>query len=538
MSEFYRLLVAFDPDAVRAAATAWRGLAHAVEDAGDRHRTTVDGPLRHSWQGRDAEAAFLSMERTEQELDIVRVEAEAAALALDTVADRMRQAQTNLLNAVHRAGEWGLPVSAVGTVGLPPVDPAERHDPDAAAPRRELARRAGEFQERIDAALRAAREASDQGRSALAQLDGDILTRPRAFGASAETATDTAAVLGGLGLVDPSVPDGSDPGRSAAWWRSLSPDQQRSQLALHPEEIGRLDGLPAAVRDRANRLVLDRRLDALRQGNPADFGITDEAYNERQAALTAIRRRLDENDGEDEAHRLLLLGIDPEGDGRAIVSTGNPDDARHIAVFVPGTNTVLAGVPGQIDHIKGLQSAAEGSAGPGEKVAVISWLGYDTPEWGNGSVATSARGDQAAEPMRRFTEGVRAARPDGSPGHLTVIGHSYGSYAVGAAARGGGGLGADEIISLASPGMGVDSAAQLGIDPGHVWVGTARDDGIQAVAGTVLGAEPQSREFGAHRLAIDTSGHSGYWKPGSESLAGQGRIIAGREPKLVPEIPR
>lgn len=223
MSNPYELLVAFDPNAVREASSTWRGLAHAVEDAGGRHRTKVNGPLRHSWQGRDAEAAFLAMERTEQELDIVKVEAEAAALTLDTVADRMQQAQTNLLNAVHRAGEWGLRVSADGSVGLPPADPAEQHDPDAAGPRRELAGRAGELQERINAALRAAREASDQGRSALAQLDADILTGPRPFGATAETATDTAAVLKGLGLVDPSIPDGKDPGRSADWWKSSPP---------------------------------------------------------------------------------------------------------------------------------------------------------------------------------------------------------------------------------------------------------------------------------------------------------------------------
>lgn len=140
--------------------------------------------------------------------------------------------------------------------------------------------------------------------------------------------------------------------------------------------------------------------------------------------------------------------------------------------------------------------------------------------------------------MRRFTGGVRVAQSGNPPGHLTVIGHSYGTYAVGAAARDGGGLHADEIVSLASPGMGVDNAADLNVDPGHVWVGTARDDGIQAVAGTVFGTEPQSRQFGAQRLAIDTSGHGGYWTAGSDSLGSQGKIIAGKEPKLIPEIPR
>ncbi|MEV4612557.1 alpha/beta hydrolase [Kitasatospora sp. NPDC049258] len=532
MSEVHTLLLGLDPADLHEAANGWRALARAVEETGARHRTGVNGPLRYGWQGADADAAFRTMEQTEQLLDVVRVEAEAAALSLDTVAERMHQAQTNLLNAVRRAEERGLPVSADGTVGPPAEEPAGHPE------RAELAARAAELQARIDAAHRAALAASDQGERALARLDADILTAPRPFGAAAETATDTAAVFRELGLVDPSLPDGTDPAACAAWWAALTPDQRRSHLALHPAELGRLDGLPSAVRDQANRLVLDQRLDELQQGGPSTFGLTDAGYNERVAALKAIKLKLDQGDGAPEPHRLFLLGLDPEGDGRAVVATGDPDRARHTAVFVPGTGTVLAGVPGQIDHIRRLQGAAEASAGPGEPVAVVSWLGYDAPEWGNGSVARTGRGDAAAEPLRRFTAGLGAARGGGPPGHTTVIGHSYGCYAVGAAARGGSGLGADEIIALAGPGMGVDRASALQLDPAHVWVGTARDDGIQAVAGTVFGAEPQSRPFGARRIEVDTSGHSGYWEPGSESLRNQGRIIAGRPPSTVPELPR
>ncbi|MER8185140.1 alpha/beta hydrolase [Kitasatospora sp. NPDC094015] len=526
----HALLLGLDPADLRSAANGWRTLAQAVDEAGARHRTAVNGPLRHGWQGADADAAFRTMERTELLLDVVRVEAEAAALTLDTVAERMYQAQTNLVNAVRRAEDGGLPVSADGRVG-PPAEP-----PALPAEYAELQARSAELQARIDAAHRAALDASEQGDRALARLDADILTAPRPFGPAAETATDAAAVVRELGLVETALPDGTDPAATAAWWAHLTPEQRRSRLALQPAELGRLDGLPAADRDRANRLVLDQRLDALQQGGPGTFGLTDAAYNERVAALKAIKLKLDQGDGDPPPHRLFLLGLDPEGDGRAVVATGDPDRARHTAVFVPGTGTVLAGVPGQIDHIRRLQGAAEATA-PGEPVAVVSWLGYDAPEWGNGSVAGTGRGDAAAEPLRRFTAGLAAAR-GGAPGHTTVIGHSYGCYAVGAAARGGGGLHADEIVALAAPGLGVDRASGLQADPAHVWVGTARDDGIQAVAGTVFGAEPQSRPFGARRIEVDTSGHSGYWEPGSESLRNQGRIITGRPPTTVPDLPR
>ncbi|MCX5210717.1 alpha/beta hydrolase [Kitasatospora sp. NBC_00240] len=535
MSEFYSLLLKFDPAGLHDAAKGWRALAHAVEDSGSRHRRQVNGLLRNSWKGDAASAGFGTMEHTEEILDIVKVEAEAAALTLDTVADRMYQAQTNLTNAVHRAQDWGLKVSPDGIVDMPAEEPAERHDPDAQEVRRNLAGLKGQAQERINAALKAAQEADRQGSSALDELDANILTSPKPFGATAETARDAAAVIRQLGLSsDPSIPDGKDPNRSADWWKSLTPDQQRSYLALHPTEIGRMDGLPSAVRDQANRLVLEQKLDALNEGHPKDFGITYDEYNERVRALETIKSKLDETDGNPDEHKLFLLGIDPDKhNGRAIVSTGNPDTADHTAVFVPGTGTVLAGVPGQIDHIKGLQAATEQQA-QGQKVAVVSWLGYETPEWGNGSVGTTSRGDDGAEDMRRFAGGVRVAQSDDLKGHhLTFVGHSYGSYALGAAARDGGGLHADDIIALGSPGMGVDNASKLNIDPKHVWIGSAHDDFTKSLGGLTLGQGPHLDGWGGQNIKIDTDGHDGYWNPGSESMTNQARIIAGRQPSTV-----
>ena len=537
MSNVYALLLTFDPGVLHSAAKGWRGLSHALEDAGTRHRSQADVPLRRTWKGDAADAGFRTMERTERLLDIVRIEAESAALTMDTVADRMYQAQTNLTNAVRRAEEHGLTVSPDGTVGMPSPDPAEHHDPDAQDARRSLAGAMGDLQNRIDAALRAAQEASDQGNAALGRLDADIVTESGGTGAMSEAGRDVAAVTGDLGLVDPSIPDGKNPKESADWWKSLTPEQQDTYLALHPDQIGRLDGLPTTVRDEANRLVLDQRIDALQAGTPEGLGLSEDEYKSRLAALDTIRSKLDATDGNDEEHRMFLLGIDPDKhNGRAIVATGNPDNSKHTAVFVPGTGTVLAGVPGQMDHIVKLQGAAEDET-DGEKVAVVSWLGYETPNWLDGSVASGARGDAGAEDMRNFADGVRVAQSDNLCGHVTFIGHSYGTYAIGAAASGGGGLHADDIISLASPGMGVDNASELNIDPGHVWVGTARNDNIQEVD-TFLGEQPLDRAFGAQRIEIDASGQGGYWEAGSGSLGNQGRIIAGKPPHLVPQIPR
>jgi hypothetical protein len=531
VSGTFTLLRQFDPAGVHAAAQAWRALSREAESADTRHRHQVNGPLRHAqWQGRDADSAFHTMERTEQILEVVRVEAEAAALILDTVADRMDQARTNLLNALRRADEWGLPVSPDGAVGLPPQAAAQRHDPDPGTAALMLLR--SQLQARIDAAVAGAHEAGEQGAQALGRLDADILTAPRTFGAAAESARDAADVAKDLGLAAPAVPENTDPRRAAAWWAALTADQQQSLLALHPEEIGRLDGLPSAVRDRANRLLLEQQSDALHAGAPEGSGPTYGEYSRRENALRALKNRLDRADGDPKDRQLYLLALDPRGDGRAVVALGDPDTADHTAVLVPGTGTTLAGMPGQIDRAAALRSEAARSAGPGSRVSVISWLGYDAPEL-DASMATTDRAEQGAADMRRFTEGVRTAQGD-RHGHLTVIGHSYGTTAVGVAARGGDGLHADDIIGVASPGMGTDRAEKLHIDPSHVWLGTAPDDMIDNAAGLTLGPDPARAEFGGRTFGVDTHGHSGYWDPDSQSLANQGRIIAGREPAPRP----
>ncbi|MFD9692658.1 alpha/beta hydrolase [Kitasatospora sp. NPDC059088] len=543
MTGLYELLVKFDPHGLHDAAKAWTALGHTAESTGRRHRSQVQGPLAGNWEGDDAKAALPYLAKTEQHLNVVKMEADTAALVLNTVADRMYQAQTNLTNAVKRAADAGLNVSAEGVVSLPPEGKGEHNDPEAQKARQQLGAEMKGFQDRINAALKDAQTASDQGNTALGRLSAGALDPNKANGALAGAKNAAAAAMQDLGLVDPYIPDGTDPEKSAAWWKGLTPEQQDAYLALHPDRIGKLDGLPTTVRDEANRLVLDEKLDAYRTGRPGDFGIDEDEYKSRVAALEEIKKKLTASDGNPEKHQMFLLGIDPEAhNGRAIVSTGNPDKAQHAAVFVPGTGTVFAGVPGQMDHIRRLQKSAEDKAGD-ESVAVVSWLGYETPNWTDGSVAEGDRGDAGAPLLRNFTKGLRVAEGEnGTCSHLTLMGHSYGSYVVGVAARDDGGANANDILALGSPGMGVEGSWQLNVDPKHVWVGTAKDDFIQTFTDTVLGNGPQYRDFDAQRIQIDTSGHGGYWDSGpggaSESLQNQGRIIAGRPPTLAPPYPR
>jgi hypothetical protein len=126
-----------------------------------------------------------------------------------------------------------------------------------------------------------------------------------------------------------------------------------------------------------------------------------------------------------------------------------------------------------------------------------------------------------------------------------VVGHSYGSLVVGKAAADGG-FDADEVVFVGSPGVGVDSAAQLNVPPGHVWSSTARTDLIQYAAVSPVGLlggfgrpdhylwfghNPSDPGFGARTFATQPdAGHLGYWDPGRPALDALADITLGRNP--------
>ena len=133
----------------------------------------------------------------------------------------------------------------------------------------------------------------------------------------------------------------------------------------------------------------------------------------------------------------------------------------------------------------------------------------------------------------------------GPPAVDTIVGHSYGSTLVGAAATSGHHLAADNVIAVGSPGMLSRYADDLDLDPGaRVYSMTAGNDPISLVTSLTLGADPNSADYGATRLATDPGpslpysagllpgvpAHSSYWDEGNPGLANMGAIIAGLQP--------
>lgn len=537
-SDFSRLMKQDFSD-LEAAVKIWRGLSTTTDSLTDRHRRQVTGPLHQSWKGDDADAALFYLEDVESRIAVVETEAMAIAEVLDTTRFWMEQAQTDLRNAVRRAEQDGFHVDEDGWVSDRTTSDLPRQDPDAQQLIAERNRLLTEHRGAMDDALTAAHKASNDGARALGELNGDILTDPLSHDAAAESAQDVKNAMKAVGVQAPQIPS-DDPKAAAEWWKALSPEERQAYTTLYPKQIGATDGLPTDVRDDANRTALDQELNAIQEGGNWDErfpGDDLETVNKRLDNLLILNDRLEASDSAPKGKELYLLGYDSKDDGRAIIAMGNPDTAAHTGILVPGTNTEMSGVDGQLTRIDRLQSSAAKQS-DGESVAMITWIGYDAPEFkptDPGSVATRDRAEDAAPDLRQFVAGTQAAH-DGTPSHTTVLGHSYGTTVVGAAAEGGDGLGADDVVAVGSPGMTVDHASDLQMDPEHVWIGTADDDAVaNNTSDYTLGRDPMLGGFGGNNIKIDTHGHSGYWDKESLSLANQGAIIAGKTPAEVPK---
>jgi hypothetical protein len=369
-------------------------------------------------------------------------------------------------------------------------------------------------------------------------------------------------------LQAPSCPTAnSTPADVNLWWRSMSAEQREREIQSNPKRIGDMNGVPAADRDKANRLSLQQqKADLARQEDEARKTLNSIEDNpstipEQQAqaldnaqrdvdAIASKRKQLDDSERKlnELGDRGYLLGIDAAGDGRAIIAVGNPDTAKHTAVWVPGLGTDLGSTGGNVDRVKNLQEAADKLTGEKDDVAAIMWLGYDAPETDNLSVAGTARSKDGGAKLDGFVDGLRATHQGGDY-HITAVGHSYGSTVVAEAALNGNGLAVDDIVVAGSPGMHTDNARNLQIngceDSKHVWAGSAKNDPVSDFSGSKwgwlkwlspLGAaayehghgqSPHRGDFGANRYQVDTEGHSAYWNKDSKSLDNQAHIVVG-----------
>ena len=527
----YARLRATDPARWSSAALAWRRWAAAAgqwaaEVAGHIARLVT------VWSGAAATAAATHLTGLRRSLDLFRLICWEADQTLSEFAAALVRARTLLARAVESAKRAGLIIDDRGTVV------SRRRAADLAAP--------------LQAAYQAAGD-----RAAVERVAGELSA------ALSIAATADSVASGRLGALVTQDPDGppppaaplppptASPAEVRRWWDGLTPEQRRWLAITQAAWLGARDGVPAAYRDLANRLRLDEQR--------ADLDRAINAGQDRRAVrdgLNALADRLADGDGP----RAYLLCLDLAEEGRAVVALGDPDRAGNVLTHVPGMTADLASYGGELARAERVAVRA-GELHPGAATSAVMWLDYDAPDFVDEG-AGRGRAEAAVAGLRRFQDGLRATH-DGPAAHLTVLGHSYGSLVVGTAAKTPG-LVADEVVFVGSPGVGVDSAADLHMPPGRVWSSTSLSDVIHwtaiapdgllkdmalahavPVAGPLAafghpedelwhGHNPSDPAFGARTFPSQPDGgHTGYWEPGQPALDALTNITVGR-PDAVP----
>ncbi|MEU6671454.1 alpha/beta hydrolase [Streptomyces sp. NPDC046727] len=303
------------------------------------------------------------------------------------------------------------------------------------------------------------------------------------------------------------------PARLSRFFASISAHDQGRLAHRYPLAVGNMNGAPAALRYKANRIALEqaRKVEKKRMHDSrlSTAGQQDAGRRmHRYEALLSPGRQ--------------ILAFDPEGSGRIAEVFGDLTSAQRVSVVVPGVDTDLLTFQrtyrkysAPVGMAKALY-AAERTASPSTRTAVIAWADYTSPD---GLGVDAATGLRAQEGAIRLNALLRAL-----PGRIQVsmFCHSYGSVVCGVAARGMPRRVTD-IAVAASPGMRVTKASHLGTTA-RVWAMRDASDWVQDVpylelGGLGHGADPVSSEFGARVLsARDAQGHSGYFLPGTDSL--------------------
>lgn len=470
------------PDVLTAAGAQLDGMTQTFHTQMQTMVRQVDATQEH-WQGEEAAAAAARTMGEQAAANHVSTAILGIIDALNAGAPDIAAAQQHALGLVDDAVATGCSVADDGTVTAPAAAAAA----SKSLPGILLGSDQAVLQEALNTDAR--HRAADLGRAldAVAAADGRLaaaLSRGLGVLASAAQSPPGAGALSpqAQAIVDGKAQLPRDPVELKAFWDTLNP-ADKDALYNYDHNLGNHDGIPVADRDHYNRQHLAELQssghDALthataqhpdwadghniphRPGGGPNAPDPTPAQMQAYAEYDTWKRRYDAAETESAGYDAVskgvgsgpqaqpskyLMGIDDKG--RGIIATGNPDTAKNVATFVPGT----------------------GSSEP--STAVVTWYGYNAPP-GLTDAMQDKYADAGAPDLDHFQDGLRATH-DGPRSHNVVVGHSYGTTVIGDAAIHGRNLNADDVVFVASPGTMTNHASDLSLSwsnehiaPGH-----------------------------------------------------------------------
>ena len=450
-----------------------------------------------------------------------------ALMAIEGARDGVDTIKARVTDALAYASSNNCTIASDGSVNCTPADP----DPQTviAALHREQT-----LTEKVKTILEDAERVDSELSSALSAINSDTYTD----GDGADNKV--------IGV--PDFPKSSwTPSQNAAWWKSLPEERRRFLIDHCPDDIRHLDGLPATIRNEANRNALygyvdahgtkrqgaladakeafekaEHKLDLLtRQVTPADRLLAGPIF--APTALTAARKEYARtaeiyeslktiHDQIDSIKRSDAYLLDFNYDTKhhrttAIVASGNPDTASYVSTLVPGIGTNVHDSLGQYMDINDRLRAQTRHAGvdPND-VATISYLGYVAPknslhDLGIFQAADIDYAKEGAPKIARFMEGLRAHGNANNHRFInTLATHSYGSTTGGIAATQTAPGTIDRLILTGSPGSGVQSIDQYNVPKGHVYESSVPENDMVQDLGfdSTYGRDPKKLEGITH----------------------------------------
>ncbi|MBT2451336.1 hypothetical protein J7F03_30555 [Streptomyces sp. ISL-43] len=329
------------------------------------------------------------------------------------------------------------------------------------------------------------------------------------------------------------------------YFATLSPAQQAALAATDPLMVGNLDGVPVNVRFAANRITIQSEY-TKEAAYLATLKPTDAAYQRTKERVDTLRSFLnprvksyeDPNTGEDmktEVSRQFLV-FDPHfgstadaksspfPDGRIAEVVGDLENADNVAFRVPGITNRLDNFNGFTNG--GYQLVADANGNERPDSAVVSWLGYDTPELGDS--VDPAKAFEGGASLNAFRQGISVnLKPNAG---LDIFAHSYGTLVTSKALQAGL-TNVDNVTFMGSPGLGpnINSVADFKMPNTKFFAMRAPGDWVSYTQGH--GNDPADFKD-ITRLGTDgASGHSQYYDPKTGSLANMRRIFFGGDAK-------
>ncbi|MGW4367690.1 alpha/beta hydrolase [Nocardia takedensis] len=534
----------WDVGALEQVETALAQRIRMIEDV--RAQVSEAGGLS-GWAGQAAEAARQRFTVTSNELTDELTVLEAVRTVTGETRAAVAHLRAQLADLEKNAATDGFEFSDDGTIAG--GDAASRsHEESALRERRRV-----ELRARARALITQAAETAADAAAVLSRASGgEAHDRDVPGSAMPEADRETTGHL-----TAPAPPADTSPAAARAYWEALPESQRREVIARHPEWVGNRDGIPSLARHEANtnriggeRRLLEDRCRTLRTNlanHPFGGAFTDEdaelaLVESKLTDLDKIEQLVAENpmvpgDENDHGVRLLLLDMVSGERGMAALAIGDPDNADHVSVTVPGKDTTITSLCGMVAEGKALRTETEyqlDRLGRGdEKVATIAWLGYEPPVSKGGpddfaagwlDAARTDRAEAGAPRLARFLDGIDVASNSPDP-HLTALGHSYGSYTLARALQDPAhGQPVDDAVFYGSPGINASDEPDLGLRQGHGYVLRAADDPI-TLADTLrtFGPDPVTTRLEQLSVAAGTtadgipreaaSGHSEYPRP-------------------------